>query len=126
MMAVRGVRGATVASHDQSEAILSATRELLQAILEANPTMRIEDLASVVFSTTDDLVAVHPAQAAREMGWELVPLMCFAEIPVPGSMACCVRVLLHWNTELPQNAIRHVYLGEAANLRPDLGQKVDN
>ncbi len=119
-MPLRGVRGATVASHDRPEVILSATRELLQAMLKANPTMRTEDLASALFSTTDDLVSVYPAQAAREMGWGQVPLMCFPEIPVPGSLAYCIRVLLHWNTDLPQTAIRHVYLGKAACLRPDL------
>jgi chorismate mutase len=32
-------------------------------------------------------------------------------------------VLLHWNTDLPQNQIQHVYLGAAASLRPDLIQK---
>jgi chorismate mutase len=119
-MPVRGVRGATVVSQDLPEAILSATSDLLGAILEANPTMRIEDLASVLFSLTGDLNSVYPARAAREMGWELVPLMCAQEIPVLGGMERCIRVLLHWNTELPQSAIRHVYLGAAAGLRPDL------
>lgn len=42
------------------------------------------------------------------------------EIPVPGGLARCIRVLLQWNTDLPQQEIRHVYLGAASNLRPDL------
>jgi chorismate mutase len=46
--------------------------------------------------------------------------MCATEIPVPGSLPHCIRVLLHWNTDLPQTAIRHVYLGAATQLRPDL------
>jgi chorismate mutase len=119
-MPVRGVRGATVVNQDQPDAILSATRELLHTILDANPTMRIEDLASILFSTTCDLNSVYPARAAREMGWELVPLMCAQEIPVPDGLARCIRVLLHWNTKLPQTAIQHVYLGAAASLRTDL------
>jgi chorismate mutase len=125
-MPVRGVRGATVASQNEPEAILSATQDLLRAMLAANPTLRIEDLASALFSMTDDLTSVYPARAAREMGWELVPLMCSREIPVPGSLAHCIRVLLHWNTELPQDAIQHVYLGEAASLRPDINTRISS
>lgn len=121
-MSIRGVRGATVASQDEPEAILSATRELLGALLQANPLLQIEELASAFFTVTGDLTAVHPAKAARQMGWSQVPLMCALEIPVPESLPFCIRVLLHWNTGLPQSAIRHVYLGAAAGLRPDLAQ----
>lgn len=119
-MPLRGVRGATVVSADQSNEILNATRELLAAILEANPSMEPADLASGLFTLTEDLCAAYPAQAARQMGWDEVPLMCAREIPVPGSLPRCIRVLLHWNTDLPQAEIHHVYLGEAASLRPDL------
>lgn len=119
-MPVRGVRGAIDVSDDRSESILAATKELLSAILEANPTLHSEDLASGIFTTTEDLSAAYPAQAAREMGWNAVPMICSREIPVPGGLARCIRVLLQWNTDLPQQAIRHVYLGAAASLRPDL------
>ena len=119
-MPVRGIRGATVASTNQGEAILSATRELLQAILDANLALRPADIASALFTLTDDLNAAYPAKAARQLGWIGTPLMCAREIPVPGSLPNCIRVLLHWNTDLPQAAIHHVYLGQAANLRPDL------
>jgi chorismate mutase len=119
-MSLRGVRGATTAAQDQAEEILSATRELMEAILQANPALQPEDIASVIFTTTADLRAVYPARAARELGWTEVPLMCAQEIPVPEGLPRCIRVLLHWNTELPQVAIRHVYLREAVRLRPDL------
>ena len=119
-MPIRGVRGATTCEIDTPEAIHSATGELLRAILNANPQMRPEDLASAVFTVSDDLISAYPAGAARDLGWEMVPLLCAREIPVPGSLPRCVRVLLHWNTDLPQSAIRHVYLGLAAKLRPDL------
>lgn len=121
-MNVRGVRGATVAEDDTAEAILSATRQLLLAILEANPPMQPADLASALFTVTGDLAAAYPAKAARQLGWELVPLMCAQEIPVVGGLPRCIRVLLHWNTDLPQSAIQQVYLGAAASLRPDLKQ----
>jgi chorismate mutase len=71
---------------------------------------------------TDDLTSAFPAEAARQLGWTQVPLMCSREIPVPGSLPRCIRVLLQWNTDLPQDDINHVYLGEAAILRPDLGE----
>jgi chorismate mutase len=119
-MPVRGVRGATVAAEDSAEAILAAARELLAEILRVNPDLRSEEIASALFTVTDDLNAAYPAAAAREMGWAGVPLMCAREIPVPESLTRCIRIMLLWNTELPQSAIRHVYLREAAGLRPDL------
>lgn len=119
-MAIRGVRGATVVERDEREAILSATRELLEALVDANRDVSPADLASAFFTVTPDLKSAHPAQAARELGWEQVPLLCAQEIPVPGSMPRCIRVLLHWNTDLTQDQVRHVYLKDAARLRPDL------
>lgn len=119
-MAIRGIRGAITVDMDAPEHILAATRELLDAILNANPTLRCEDIASVLFTVTDDLNSAYPALAARQMGWDLVPMMCAREIPVPGGLPRCIRVLLHWNTDLPQDAVHHVYLREAMVLRPDL------
>jgi chorismate mutase len=119
-MAVRGVRGATVSEKDDPENILSATRKLLNTILTENPGMVLEDIASVLFTATDDLNSIYPAKAAREMGWNQVPLICAREIPVPGGLSGCIRVLIHWNTDTHQSEIRHVYLGAAASLRPDL------
>jgi chorismate mutase len=122
-MAIRGIRGAAVAGDDSPEEILAVTRELLEGILASNPALQPDDVASALFTVTNDLVSAYPARAAREMGWTNVPLMCALEIPVPGSLPRCVRVLLHWNTDLPQDQIQHVYLGAAASLRPDLIQK---
>jgi len=124
-MPIRGVRGATVASTNQPEAILLATRELLEAILAANHTLAPDDIASALFTVTADLSAAYPAEAARLLGWAETPLMCAREIPVPGSLPLCIRVLIHWNTELPQSAIQPIYLREAAQLRPDLGSRIN-
>ena len=119
-MTTRGIRGATTVTADQPELILAATQEMLDAILRGNPSLQTEDIASAFFTTTEDLVSAYPALAARQLGWEHVPMMCAREIPVPGSLAHCVRVLVEWNTDLRQNAIKHVYLREAVSLRPDL------
>ena len=119
-MTIRGIRGAVQAQRNTSESILAATRELLLAIVDANPTLESEDVASIFFTATPELTAVHPALAARQLGWVDVPLLCAQEIPVPDSLPKIVRVLVHWNTAVPQSEISHVYLGEAAVLRPDL------
>lgn len=119
-MATRGIRGATTVIADEPELILQATRELLEEIIEENDEMKPEDIASILFTVTDDLASIFPAQAARQMGWGLVPMMCAREIPVPGSLQKVIRVLVHWNTETPQSEIKHVYLRDAVKLRPDL------
>jgi chorismate mutase len=119
-MSIRGIRGATVVERDDPAEILAATRELLVEIRDANPSLTPDDLASVFFTVTPDLRSAYPARAARDLGWDLVPLMCAVEIPVPGSLPRCIRVLIHWNTDLPQPAIHHVYLRDAIRLRPDL------
>lgn len=119
-MSIRGIRGATTVTADQPDLILQATRELLEEMLEENKGMRPEDVASAIFTVTDDLVSTFPAQAARQMGWSLVPMLCAREIPVPDSLARVIRVLVHWNTDVPQSEITHVYLRDAVKLRPDL------
>ncbi len=119
-MTTRGIRGATTVPADEPELILQATRELLEEILAENAGMRPGDITSAIFTVTDDLVSTFPAQAARQMGWDLVPMLCGREIPVPDSLPRVIRVLVHWNTGLPQSEIKHVYLREAVKLRPDL------
>ena len=123
-MALRGIRGATVVEKDEPDQILAATQELLREIIDANPSLSSEDVASVIFSMTEDLKSVYPAKAARDMGWDKVPLFCTVEIPVPDSLEMCIRILIHWNTEFPQIAVNHVYLGKATKLRPDFVKRV--
>ena len=119
-MPIRGIRGATTVTADQPDLILQATRELLEAILEENAGMLPADVGSALFTVTDDLVSTFPAQAARQMGWDMVPMLCAREIPVPSSLPRVIRLLVHWNTEIPQSEIKHVYLRDAVKLRPDL------
>lgn len=119
-MAVRGIRGAISVPVDTPEEILSATTELLHEILRLNKIGHFDDIASIFFTTTPDLVATFPAEAARAIGMSHVPLLCASEIGVPNRMPRCVRVLLHVNTDLPQRDIVHVYLRDAKKLRPDV------
>ena len=119
-MTIRGIRGATTVTLDNPDLILQATCELLETILYENDGIKLEDIASVFFTTTEDIASAYPALAARQMGWGQIPMICAREIPVPGSLPLCIRVLIHWNTDKEQNEIHHVYLREAVQLRPDL------
>jgi chorismate mutase len=120
----RGIRGATAVAENTRAAILAATAELL-ALIVARNDLDVEDIASVVFTVTPDLDAEYPARAARELGWDDVALLCAQEIPVPGSLPRCIRVLLHANTTKAQRQMRHVYLGAAASLRPGWADSAD-
>ena len=113
---VRGVRGATVAREDSREEIHSAVRELVIAMLDAN-NIELDDLASAFFTTTHDLHAAYPAEAARHMGWEYVPMLGSVEMDKIGGPARCIRVLLHWNTTRGPREIRHIYLRGTESLR---------
>ena len=121
-MPTRGIRGAISIKQDTREEVLAATSKLLQQIAEANPGLEPKDIASAFFTVTDDIVSAFPAEAARYNGWKNVPRPCAKEIPVEGglSIPLCIRVLLHWNTDVALEDVKHVYLGNAKNLRPDL------
>ena len=118
----RGIRGATTVDDDDEQAILEATTELLWSIIDANEIDE-QDVASVFFTTTADLDAICPAVAARQLGWTRTALLCLQEMTVPGSLPRCIRVLVHWNTERSIDQLRHVYLREARQLRPDLATR---
>jgi chorismate mutase len=120
-MPCRGVRGATTADANTSEDILQATRQLLALMIRQNG-IDAEDVASAIFTTTPDLDAEFPALAARQLGWLDTALMCLHELDVPGSLRRCIRILLHWNTPKRADEIRHVYIKQAARLRPDLSK----
>ena len=116
-MATRGIRGATTVDRNDRDAILAATRELLEVIVRLNG-LRPEDIGYAWFTVTPDLNAEFPAFAARELGWTEVPLMCGQEIPVPGALTGCIRVLIDWNTAKSQHEVHHAFLHRAKELRP--------
>lgn len=117
---VRGIRGAITVEEDRADLVLEATRELLEAMLEANDVGDFDPIASMFFTTTHDLVSTFPAEAARALGMTMVPMLCNQEIPVPGRLQRVVRVMMQVNTTKRQDEMRHVYLRGAAALRPDL------
>jgi chorismate mutase len=116
---LRALRGATTVAVDEADEVVRATAELLQEMFDRNGAER-DDLVSVVFTVTQDLRSEFPAAAARKLGIADVPLLCATEIPVQGAIPRCVRVLMHLYTDRPRGELRHVYLGEARQLRTDL------
>lgn len=123
-MAVRGVRGAITAEVNEESCILEATERLMKGLIAENE-LNAEDVASVIITVTHDLDAAFPARAVRAIeGWDLVPLLCSNEIPVPGSLAKCIRIMMLVNTEKSIHEIRHVFLEGATALRPDLRSEV--
>lgn len=116
---LRGIRGAITIDKDREDEILLSTRELLQSMQDQNG-FDIKDIASVFLSVTPDIKSAFPAVAARAMGWDKVPMLCFQEIAVPGALGLCIRILIHLNTGKSQDEIKHVYLRDARLLRPDL------
>ena len=120
-MAVRAVRGATQVDNNDRDEILEATAELVAEVLHRN-NLGHDDVVSILFTATPDLTAEFPALAARKLGFQEVPLLCAAEIDVPGAMPHVVRLMMHIETAKPRSAMQHVYLHGAAALRLDIAQ----
>jgi chorismate mutase len=115
---LHGIRGATTVDRNDSDEILAATDELLRAVIDANG-LQPDDIVSALFTVTRDLDAAFPARAAEEFGWNIVALLHATEIPVPGSLPKCIRLLVHAYTSRSRAEIRHCYLRGATALRPD-------
>ena len=120
-MAVRAVRGATQLEADTKDQMLDRVSELVTEVLHAN-ALTVDDFISVVFTATADLHAEFPAYAARQLGFDDVPLLCARELEIEGSMPRVVRLLAHVESDLARNEVTHVYLHGAAALRRDLAR----
>ena len=116
---VRGLRGATTVDVDSPEQVTERSQELMRRLMERNDLAE-DDIVSVLFTATADVTSIFPATAIREIGFGAVPLLCAAEIAVPGAMSLCIRVLLHVHTTRTKDEIHHVYLHGAQGLRDDL------
>ena len=117
---MRGIRGAITVEENTAEAVMEATREVVVAMLEANE-VKTEDIGAAIFTATEDITAVFPAKGARAFpGFELVPLFDARQMDVDNALDHCIRVLLLVDTDKTQREIKHIFLGRAKNLRPDL------
>jgi chorismate mutase len=120
-MAVRAIRGATQVDADDREQVLEATRELVAAVMERNELVH-DDVISILFTATPDIVSEFPALAARELGFGDVPLMCATEMNVPHALPRVLRLMAHVDVAKPRDGIQHVYLRGAVALRRDIAQ----
>jgi chorismate mutase len=117
--AVRALRGATTVDSDTPEQVSERIQKLLAVMLERNDVAH-EDLISIVFTATSDVVSLFPATAARKLGLGDVPLLCARELDVVGGTRLCLRVLMHLYTTRTRSELHHVYLEGAQGLRDDL------
>lgn len=122
---LRAVRGATTVERDEAMLICDATRELLAKILTRN-NATCDDIISAIFTVSPDLRSEFPARAARDLGWDHIAMLCTVEMPVPGAIERCLRVLVHAELRGSQRDVKHVYLRGATALRPDLVDGTDH
>lgn len=117
---VRGIRGAITVEENNKEKIIAACARLIKTMEEANG-YHPDDISQIIITATPDLTAAFPAAGLRELdGYDLVPVMCAQEIPVPNSLEKCIRVMATVNTNKRPSEINHIYLERAVHLRPDL------
>lgn len=116
---VRALRGATRLDVDTREQVTERVQALVLAMLESNGVDR-DDLISVIFTATEDVHSMFPAEAARGLGLGDVPLLCARELDIDGKPALCVRVLMHLTTEKARHELQPVYLQGTDVLRDDL------
>ena len=117
--AVRALRGATTVDEDTPEHIRDRVLALLDELVARNDVDH-EDLISILFTATEDVVSTFPATAARARGLGDVPLICARELSIEGGTPMCIRVLVHLTTERSRTELHHVYLEGARHLRDDL------
>ena len=120
-MTCRGIRGAITVNENNVESIKNASNRLLKEMIDSN-NITENDIVSIFFSVTEDLNATFPARAARDMGLNHTPLLCFHEIRVPDGLEKCIRILMHVNSDKSIQEIHHCYLEKAASLRPDIAK----
>ena len=121
---LRGIRGAITVENNTVEEVRTSTIEMVKEILLQNE-IDIKNIACATFTMTKDLDCAYPAKFAREIeGFEQVPLMCYQELDIQNSLKKCIRTLILVNTDKSQDEIKHVYLNNAKNLRPDLNNQI--
>ncbi|NLL69560.1 MAG: chorismate mutase [Epulopiscium sp.] len=121
-MNISAIRGAITVEENAPDAIIKNTSYLLQEIIKRNQ-LQLSNIISIYFTATEDLDTAYPAVAARQLGITQAALMCFQEMKVVDSLQKCIRVVVQVSTNSTQAMMNHVYLKEAAKLRPDLIQK---
>lgn len=113
------LRGATTVDEDTPDQVRSRTIALLKEMMDRN-SIELDDIVSVIFTVTSDIHSMFPATAARVIGFDGIPLLCAREIDVEGALPLCLRVLIHFETDIPRSQLRPIYAEGAIVLREDL------
>lgn len=117
------IRGAVTVENNSADEIKEATVGMVKEIIEKNDFDR-DDIVMVFMTMTADLTAYNASAAIRlGMAWDDVPFFTSLEPDVDGSLEKCIRVLIQIRSTKAKNEINHVYLGQAAKLRPDLSSQ---
>src|ERR1700722_241230 len=116
---VRGLRGATTVDEDTVSQVTERSQALMHDLMTTIGLVDA-DIFWISFTGTAYVTSTFPATAIREIGFGAVPLLCAAEIAVPGAKPLCIRVLMHVHTTRSRDDIRHIYLHGAQSLRDDL------
>ena len=120
-MGLVAIRGATTVNVDSAEEIKAASLEMIKQIIEKNNIKPEADIVMLFLTMTSDLTSLNASSAIRQgMGWQHIPFFTSQEPQIDGMLARCVRLLVQCNLPVEQAEVKHVYLGEAANLSPDL------
>ena len=117
---VNSIRGAVTVKKNNVKEIKNATTLLLSELFKQNE-LDESKIINIIFTVTDDLDSMNPAMITREK-FKLgsTAMLCVQEMKVKGSLSKCIRVLIQTYTKLPKGKIKHIYLGKAESLRPDL------
>lgn len=114
------IRGAITINENSVMQIKHATEELFQSILDSND-IDINNIISIIFSCTQDITREYPGKFLREKyNLKNVGIMHFNEMKVENSLDFCIRVMVIVNNSNEQTSVKHIYLGNAKNLRKDL------
>ena len=115
----RAVRGAIQLEHDRHDLMREAIIRLIDTIMSRN-AIKEDDIISIQFSQTDDLISANPATCLRSNGFSNTSLFCTAEPRYTyGFMPRVIRVLLTYRSQHSKSPIP-IYLDGAVKLRMDI------
>ena len=120
MEKILSIRGATTVNENSVKEIKTSVIQLINEIFKQNKIDK-SNIINIIFTVTNDLDLINPATVVREeFELDIVPMLCVQEMKVKNGLPKCIRVMIQITATQTKNEVKHVYLGDAANLRPDL------
>ena len=112
---MKSIRGAIAIVDNNEISIISSAKSLILSVMNEN-NITEEDIVFALFTVTQDLDRAFPAKAFRELGMNSIAAIDTLAPNINDDLDGCIRLLLTVNTN---HAVNHVYLNDAATLRPD-------